>query len=268
MIALRLHGKILQIVASLVWAIDIERFKAIAQIGAASRAILEAEELASQEPHTETVRLLTILSKDAWRTRTPRDWDAAERYARAAADMAEKLDNPPELSVALDALGNVYFARGLLRERVQVALRRLELSRDPHFSDVRERVSILIEIGDTLLTVGEYAQAMTYLTEATSLADEIHAVDQQIGALQHRSYCLFRLDRWDDMLKILDLARDIRTRYSREHIGGECFQIALAASVHTRRGESDLGVAERAEAHSIMTALGGPLERWGRGNLY
>ncbi len=268
MIALRLHGKIIGTVDVL--TVEFERYKAFAKIGAASLASLKAElKLAeNRAPDPEMVRLLTILSKAAWTEQVQPDWDTAGRYARAAVEMAEKLDNPLELSVALSALGDVSFARGLLREFVQVCLQRLTLSRDPRFSDARQRVSALIRTSYALVTVGEYAEAMPHLSEAASLAEQTLAVYEQRAVLQHSAYCMFRLDRWDEVLEILDRVRDIQKRYPRERAGPECFPIALAASVHTRRGESNLGEAEREEAQAIMTSNNGALEHWGRGLLH
>ena len=49
--------------------------------------------------------------------------------------MAEQLDSPVELSIALGALATAYFALGLLSEHVQVELRRLALYQGPRFDD-------------------------------------------------------------------------------------------------------------------------------------
>ncbi len=270
MSVLSLHGKIVEIVSGLQWSVDLPRFEAMNQIGIASQKKIEAEPKFAEGDtlHPEMIRLLTILSKAAWRMRVPPDWDAAERYARDAVDMAEKLNDPIELSRALFAFSDVYFARGLLRERVKVALRRLALSRDPGFRDARQRIRVLIDTGQALWNVGEYAQAIPHFSEAESLAEQLLAVDQQKIALEQRAYCLFCLDRWDDMLKIGEQLENIQRRYPREQIGSECFRIALGASVHARRGEFGLSEVGREESRAIMNSLGGALDRWGRAQLY
>ncbi len=268
-ITLRLHGKIIKTASSLELRVDLPRFEAVNQIGLTSLATLQAElKLDGLAPHPENVQLLTILSSAAWTHQVSPDWDAAERYARAAVDMGEKLNVPVELSMALRALDKVYFARGLLRERVQVAFRRLALTREPRFSDTPQRVNALVDLAYALETVGEYELAFPHLREAASLAEQIQAVYQQRAVLQHTSFCLYRLDRWDEILEILHQVRDIQRRYPRERAGPECFPIAVAASVHARCGELDLGVAERAEAHAIMTTISGPLDRWLRPQLH
>jgi predicted ATPase len=269
LVVLRLHGKIVETANSLMWSVDLPRFEAANQIGLASLAILRAElNLDNLASHPDIVHLLTNVSVAAWKNQVSPDWDAAERYARAAVDMAKKLDAPLELSTALRVLDNVYFARGLLRERVQVALQQLALANDPRFSDTRRRVDVLTDTVHALETVGDYDLALTYTKRAATLAEQIQVVNLWSSGLSHFAYCSFRMDRWDDVLEILDQVRDIQKRYPRERVGPECFAIALAASVHARRGESVLSAAERTEARGIMTTTTGPVDRWGRAQVH
>jgi predicted ATPase len=269
LIMLRLHGKIVETASSLMWSVDLPRFEAANQIGIASLAILRTElNLENLIPHPDIVHLLTILSRAAWINQVSPDWSAAERNACAAVDMAEKLDAPLELSNALRVLDNVYFARGLLRERVQVALQQLALADDPRFSDMRRRVDVLTDASHALETVGEYALALTYIKQAATLDEQIQGVNLWRSGLSHSAYCFFRMDRWDEVLEVLDQVRDIRNRYPRERAGPECFAISLAASVHARRGELVLSAAGRTEAQGIMTTTTGPMDHWGRAQIH
>ena len=133
--------------------------------------------------------------------------------------MAEQLDNPVELSVALGALSTAYSALGWLSESLQAELRRLTLSRDPRFDDVRERVDTLRAVSGALIHVGEYGQALGYLEEVESLAIRIQSIDQLLNTLILRSQCLFRLDRWDDVLKVEEKWRELEQLCSRERTG-------------------------------------------------
>ena len=171
MIGARLHGKIVDIVAQLKFRIDADRFNALVEVAASSSASLEAALKASEnEPSSlEKVRLLRTLSFHAMYVRVPVDWDLAEGYARRALEMAEKLDSALALSTALGTFTELYFHRGRWRELVQVCLQRLALSRDPQFSDKQERLPALIDTGQALVRVGEYAQAIPYLLEGESL---------------------------------------------------------------------------------------------------
>jgi tetratricopeptide (TPR) repeat protein len=194
----------------------------------------------------------------------PRDWDLAERFARQALDMAEKFDAPVEVAAALGSLADAYGWRGLLRERLHVVQRRLAVSRDPRCSDMRQRVLVLIDAGDALLLVGEFAEAMPILQEAQGLAHEMQAINLEKAAFDQRLRGLFQLDRWDEILGMDARLREMQRLYPLEQIGVSCFEIAMVASVHALRGELDLAVSEREESNTIMTAISGPTERWGR----
>ncbi|HLE52938.1 MAG TPA: protein kinase, partial [Anaerolineales bacterium] len=172
-IAVRLHRKIGEAVLAITWFEDRQRF------ASDSWASLEAGLALTigKPPHPETVRLLSTLSRYAWLVQFPVDWDAAERYARVAVDLAEQLGEPVELSAALGALASVLGGRGLFRERVQVSLRRLELTHDPRFGNLHERANILLETGKALVHIGEFNQAIPYFIEAESLSSQIQAVD-------------------------------------------------------------------------------------------
>jgi tetratricopeptide (TPR) repeat protein len=263
--AARLHRKIVDLGTRVQFA-DFERFESVFRASAeAARKLIE-----DTPPHPEIVRLLATLSYDAWSTHVPRDWIMVERYAHMAVDMAERLNAPVELSAALEALSFAYGARGLFRERVQVSLRRLALSRDPRFGDAHERVSILVEAGRSLMNVEEYAEGMPYLLEAESLAERIQSVGQQVLALNGQARAWFRRDRWD---RVLEIERRLRALEQRSpnflnRAGAYCFLIATIASVHALRGEMDRAAALRDEAMNIMVAASGPPERWDRSNRY
>lgn len=266
---LRLHGKIVETASSLIWKVDLPRFQAANQIGLASLATLRVElNLDNLDSHPDIVHLLTILSMAAWQNQDSPDWDAAEKYAHTAVEMGKKLDAPHDLSTALEALDKVLFARGLLRERIPVARQRLTLASDPRFSDIRLRLNALIDTSQALETVGDYDPALSCIKEAATLGKQIQEVNLWRSGLSHFAYCFFRMDRWDKVLEILDQVRGIQKRYSRERAGTECFAIALAASVHARRGEAVLAAAERAEAQGIMSTTTGPVERWGRAQIH
>lgn len=266
MTAVRLHRKIGETVVYLTWFADRQRFEATAQASFAA----SLEMTRDAPPHPETARLLTTISTEAWLTRLPADWDTAEYYARAAVTMAETMDAPVELSLALDNLAAVFGARGLLRERVDVSLRRLELSRDSRFSNPRERAKILQQTGFALVQVGEYMQAMPYLLEAEMLSRQVQALDQEFRALRWQEYCWVRLDQWDKVFEIDAKWRDLEARHSNfaERVGPTCFLIALAASIHALRGNLEQAQTLRNEALSTMIANDGPAEGWERDNRY
>jgi class 3 adenylate cyclase len=269
-IALRLNRKIVEAVTELKWSVSLEYLQQANEIRLAARDALEAGlgRLEAEPPHSETVRALVVLSTDAWRIQDPPDWEAAQRFAQAAVDMAGQLDSPVELSQALGALATVLDGRSRLREHLQVAHQRLALCRATQFEDVRERIEALRSAGAAHMYVGEYEQALPYLQEAESLAGRAQVVDQQANALGLQAQCSFRLDRWDDVLATEEKWRDLERRFTRERIGETCFFVALSASIHALRGDLERADAYSQESYDYMVAMSGEPERWQRNQFY
>jgi DNA-binding SARP family transcriptional activator len=217
--------------------------------------------IAGAPPHPEAIRLLATLADDARGVHPRQDWDAAERYARAAVVMAEELDAPVELATALTALETVYGVRGLLRERVALAMRSVATSRDPRFSNRQEQCRLLSEAGNALLLVGDYAQSLVYLAEAETLADQLRDVTHQVWVLGLQAQCFFGLDRWDEMLQIEDKRRALEERYGHDRVGIMCFYCGLSANVAALRGDFGNARHFRMIAYNNMVGFwGGPPE--------
>jgi tetratricopeptide (TPR) repeat protein len=262
-LAVRLHRKIGETFNHLATGADIERFRAMALSGLESALKL----IEGEPPHPESARLLTTVANTAyWRAYGPADalpdQSEMEHYARAAVAMAEKLNAPVELSAALEALANIYSAQGLLRERMQIGLRRLALSRDPRFTDRREQVNMLCQVGTALCSVGDYVQALTYLLEAERLADEIRDSDDVIQALGMQVQCFFGLDRWEEILQVEDKRLALQAHYGSARIGRICRQCGVSAYVYGWRGEMELARSNREEVYNNHTKLWGPTESW------
>jgi ATP/maltotriose-dependent transcriptional regulator MalT len=144
----------------------------------------------------------------------------------------------------------------------------MAISGESRFRDLQERAVALLDVGDALTCVGEYAQAIPYILEGEALAAQLQAVELEKTALYQRLQCLVRLDRWEEGLQLDARMRDMQRRYPREHIGPSCASIALFASIHALRGELDLAVRGREEANAIMTAVAGTFEDWTRVQHY
>ncbi|HZD10889.1 MAG TPA: adenylate/guanylate cyclase domain-containing protein, partial [Candidatus Binatia bacterium] len=269
-LVMRLHRKIVEIATETKWSVDAETYHQIGEISRASQVQLQAtvQSLDGEPGHAEMVRSLVALSVYAWRVQTPTDWALAEQFAQAAVRLAEQLDDAVLLSQALGALANVLDGRSKLREHVAVAERRLEVSRGVQFEDVREQVDALRGIGVALMYVGEYGGALPYLEEATDLAAQIHAPDQSVSALGIQAQCLFRMDRWDDVLSLEQRWRDLETRYSRERVGETCFFVALSASVYALRGDVERANRYAKESYDYMVSMSGLPHNWQRNQFY
>ncbi len=219
--AVRLHRKIIQVATDAKWSVNADTFAQVNQISQESLDSLaeSLQVMESEPPHPETVLLLTTLSVEAWRNRSPADWDAAQDYAQAAVDMAKQLDDPGLLSRSMGALANVLDGRSLLRQHLQVAMQRLEISQNSAFGDPREKIDVLRGAGLALMYVGEYQQARPYLEEAAEFARHIQATDQIANTLGIQAQCLFREDRWDEVLAIEEKWRDLELHHTRERVG-------------------------------------------------
>ncbi len=268
LIAIRLHRKILQ----RAWAMVEypEQFEATAEARAAAQDYLESSLILTEAelPQRERVRVLTALAKIGYGLRLPSALDTAEHYAQAAVDLAEQLDAPEELSEALEALADVYFEYGRLPAYQAVSRRRLTLSRDPRFGDVRKQIGILRDLSDAMMPVGEYAQGIAYLTEAESLAAQHPALVPPLETLGRQALFWLRLDRWDELFQVDKRRQDFEQRYSLDQFeGGYCMELAVAAAGLALRGDFDQARVLREQAYDYMVQFGGT-ENWGRTEYY
>jgi predicted ATPase len=268
-VAVRLNRKIVQIATEAKWNVDLDTYRQARELTLESLNELERSLSATlDEPNAEIVRALATLSFEAWRNRMPPDWERAQKYARSAVDMAEELGDPAVLSRALGALCNVLDGQSRLREHLEVALRRLEVSRASGEDDTLERIDAVSGAGMALMYVGEYERAIPLLHEAEALALKAQSVGQQTAAIGLQSQCAFRLDRWDEVLALEEKWRELERRYPRQRVGPTCFNAALSGSVHALRGELDKSRAYGKESVDYMVSMSGLPEIWQRNQFY
>ena len=268
-IPIRLNRKIVQLATEAKWNVDLDTYRQTRELMLESLNELELSQSAMQgEPNAEIVRALATLSFEAWRNRMPPDWERAQNYAQSAVNIAEKLGDPVVLSRALGALCNVLDGRSLLRDHLQVALRRLEISMDTRVDDPIECIDAVSSVGMALMYVGEYDQAIPHLQEAEALAVKAQSIGQQTAAIGLQSQCAFRLDRWDDVIALEEKWRELERRYPRQRVGPTCFSAALSGSVHALRGELDKSRAYGKESVDFMISMSGTPEIWQRNQFY
>jgi tetratricopeptide (TPR) repeat protein len=267
--AVRLNRKIVQMASEAKWNVDLDTYQRVRELTLESLAELELglTEL-EHEPNAEVVRALATLSFEAWRSRVPPDWERAQRFAQSAVDMAEEPAEPVVLSRALGALCSVLDGRSLLRDHLQFALRRLEVSRDARVDLPIERIDAVSSAGMALMYVGEYEQAIPHLQEAEALALKAQSIGQQTAAIGLQSQCAFRLDRWDEVIALEEKWRDLERRFPRQRVGPTCFTAALSGSVHALRGDLERSRAYGKESVDYMIAMSGSPEIWQRNQFY
>jgi len=268
-VAVRLHRKIVQLATEAKWNVNLDTYRQVRELTLESLNELEPSLSAlKHEPNAEVVRALATLSFEAWRSRMPPDWERAQRFAQSAVDMAEELADPVVLSQALGALGNVLDGRSLLRDHLQVALRRLEVSMDSRVDDPIERTDAVSGAGMALMYVGEYEQAIPHLQEAEALAVKAQSIGQQVAAIGLQGQCAFRLDRWEEVIALEEKWRELERGYPRQRVGPTCFSAALSGSVHALRGDLEKANAYAKESYDFMVGVSGPPQEWQRNQHY
>jgi tetratricopeptide (TPR) repeat protein len=267
---IRLHRKIVQTGAEVKWAVDRSTFQDINRAARASGDSLDRslEMIREATPHPETVRLLSVLSLASWRMHHPPDWHTAVGHARRAVRMAADLGSPVEQTVALEALGNALFGLGELREMLDAAEQRLEITRRPGFPDEREVLDALRGAGAARMYLGEYEQAIPPLLEAEALAYRVQAVDQVFNVLSLLTQCWLRLDRWAEVRSRRDAWEDLQRQYPQERTGPLCWPISLRSVVETLSGEPTAGANLRDHSLEIMATTFGQSAGWMRNAHY
>jgi predicted ATPase len=225
-----------------------------------------SEETQGEPPHPEMVRVLLAKFKLETRHVASRlNWDAAAVAAHSAVEIAEQLDDLELLAAALDPFESLHFNQGNINEQVKTGLRRLELIQGLESVDIRSEASVLLGAGVALKNAGKFKEALEHLWQAEVRAREIQATLMQASALGARIECLFRLDRWDEVLDLEIEQQDLHKRYGIARAGPICFSISFSASVHALRGELVEAKELREEAYDIMTTAGsGSEDEWVR----
>jgi class 3 adenylate cyclase/predicted ATPase len=220
-IHLRLNRKIVEIATEAKWSVDAQTYLQVSEISKMSHLSLQdtLQVMEGEPPHPETVSLLVALSTDAWRVQTPSDWESAQRYAEKAVEMSDQLDDKELLSLALGALATSLDGQSLLREHLKITQRRVEISENGYQISEHERIDAKRGVGLAFMYVGEYTKALPYLEEAEAMAVNVRAPDQMANALGITAQCLFRLDRWDEVLEVEKRWRDLDLRFTRERVG-------------------------------------------------
>ncbi|MEJ2512584.1 MAG: hypothetical protein P8Y72_13425, partial [Anaerolineales bacterium] len=218
---LRINRKIVEIATEAKWSVDAKTYQQVSEISHKSHSSLHSslDGMMESEPHSETVKMLVALSNDAWRVQTPVDWQKAQMYAEDAVIIAEQLKDKGLQSMALGALATSLDGQSMLRDHLNVAQRRFEISENDSTVTVHEKIDATRCLGSAFMYVGEYSQALPYLELAESLAKNVRAPDQIANATGLMAQCLYRSDRWDEVLELENRWRDLELKYTRERVG-------------------------------------------------
>jgi hypothetical protein len=79
---------------------------------------------------------------------------------------------------------------------------------------------------------------------------------------------LFRLDRWDELFATELKWRALERSHARERVGETCYFVALCASAHALRGETEKAESYRNESYAYMIGMSGQPDEWQRNQFY
>ena len=184
--------------------------------------------LSADEPGEELALVAARLAIGYW---FQGDLELATERAELALDIAEAQGFPEPLAIALRAKATVAESRGhheeghaLIRHALTIAL-----EHDLH----QETTVLYFVLSDRFFRQDSYLDALGYLDEALAFAQKLGNRPHEWGVLAERTYPLFMLGRWDDVLAV-------REEFTQEQVdsGGVVLSLLQSAlEVHLRQGD-------------------------------
>ena len=219
-------------------------------------------ECVGSEENEALVRLLC--AQGAWEFGYELEFDDAERerrtaFAERAVAVAERLDRPDLVMIALDIVTAQLSAQGLFGHLTEVDARRLEIARQ-----VRDG----FEVGDafytaawTVFDVGEYDKAILIAAEGTARLEDLGA--QPLGTRAIESIARYSTGDWDETMAVYQRIRDGLGDRAATPPSPVAAPWGVAALIHAIRGETDeadglleeIAAAERANERATRWPL-------------
>jgi class 3 adenylate cyclase/tetratricopeptide (TPR) repeat protein len=186
--------------------------------------------LSADEPGEELALMAARLAAGYWLSG---DLERAPELAELALDIAEAQGFYEPLAIALRAKGSVAESRGHHEEADALVKHALTIALE---HDLTQETSVLyFALSDRSFRQDRYADALGYLDEALSFAQKMGSRPFEWGIMAERTYPLFMLGRWDD---VLATSREF-TQEQIESGGVVLSLLQSAVEVHLRRGELD-----------------------------
>ena len=188
------------------------------------------EIIAGDEPDEDIAMLAAQLSRAYWFSG---DLERASARAELALDIAEAQGLAEPLAYALRAKGAVSFSRGHPEESFALTKRALEVALEHGLSEHASTCYFILS--DSCFRRDRYTEALTYLDESLALARKVGNRPYEWSTLAERTYPLFMLGRWDEVVATTD-------EFTQEQIDSGGVVLSLLQSgvgVHIHRGELD-----------------------------
>ena len=213
-------------------SIDLGRLQAFSGRREESLARLERafDMISADEPDEDLAMLAAYLSRQYWFSG---DLERAAERAELALDIAEALRLTKPLVLGLRAKGAVAHSRGHHEEAVALITRSLEIAIEHDLPD--DAATGYFQLSDRAFRLDRYRDALALLESALSNARRLGNRPHEWGILAERTYPLWLLGRWDDVLAV-------RGEFGDEQFNsGGIFLSLLQAGVDifVQRGELD-----------------------------
>jgi class 3 adenylate cyclase/tetratricopeptide (TPR) repeat protein len=192
--------------------------------------------LSQEEPGGDLADLAAMLARAYWFSG---DLDRSYDRAELALDIAEKHRDMKPLVHALRAKAAVLFSRGHIEEETALMKHGLELSLEHDLSE--DASTFFFLLSDQAFRHDRYRDALGYLEQSMEQSRKIGGRPWEWGALAERTYPLWLLGRWDDVIAT-------RNSVDEEMLNsGGVFLSMLQAGVdvYAQRGELDEARAVR-----------------------
>ncbi|HEX6662081.1 MAG TPA: AAA family ATPase, partial [Gaiellaceae bacterium] len=186
--------------------------------------------IAGDEPDEDLAMLAAMLSRTYWFSG---DLERAAARAELALDIAEAQRLPEPLSLALRSKAAVSYSRGHPQESDALVKHALEIALEHDLAEGAATCYFLLS--DRCFRRDRYAEALGYLDESLALAKKMGSRPWEWSVLAERTYPLFMLGSWDEVLATAD-------DFTQEQVdaGGVVLSVLqTGVYVHIERGELD-----------------------------
>ena len=184
--------------------------------------------IGSDEPDEDVALLAGRLAIAYW---FGGNLERAAELAELALDVGESLSMPQALTLALRAKGAVAFSRSHPQESFALTKHALEVALENDYAE--DAAVCYFILSDRCFRLDRYEDALSYLDDSLAFARKHGNRPFEWGTLAERTYPLFMLGRWDEVLAI-------REEFTQEQIDSGGVVLSLLQSgveVYSHRGE-------------------------------
>ncbi len=152
--------------------------------------------------------------------------------------LAEELNNPSALSLALDAMGFIYSEYHKYNEVHQIQHRRLKL--ENQLSDREELYDLYYSLGKAHEQIASYSSALMWFGRAWSNAQTMESPSLLLSSMTGRMRAWRQWNRWDNARQVaLDILHLIEQYHQDEK--RQLWALETLATIAYRRGEQEQG---------------------------